>query len=128
MIGFCKPLMSLVSTMKKAKRNSSGLSRGWFLPKFQRMEMPNEGIDRVMHLLSSDGHVSLVISDLMFDSEGVPHVVLDWAGHSNTDDPLVLKRLHPARLEVFADGAADYLTEARSRALNHGLKSRVQFG
>jgi hypothetical protein len=95
--------------MKKAKSNSNGPFRGYFLQKFERMQLPNEGIDRVMHFLASDGHVSLVISDLLFDAEGEPYVVLDWAGHLSTDDPLVLKRLDPALLEAFEDGAAEYL-------------------
>jgi hypothetical protein len=63
---------------------------------------------RVMHRLRHREQSRVVISDLIFYGTE-PHVVLEWAVHSDMISPLVYQKLDTAQLSQFEDVGIDYV-------------------
>jgi hypothetical protein len=71
--------------------------------------------DKVWHILEKDGKFAHHISDLQFDAQGVPYVVLEWLkARISPDDeiPRVRVRLDPKYLQKGRFGKANYLYQA----------------
>jgi len=71
--------------------------------------------DKVWHTLERDGkNLGHYVSDLQFDKQGVPYVVLEWLkARLSPDDetPLVRVQLDPKYLHKGNFGKANYLYE-----------------
>ncbi len=70
--------------------------------------------DKVQHTLVRNGKHTQNISDLQFDDQGVPYVVLEWLrvrGVPDNETPLVRVALDPNYLHKGNFGKANYLYE-----------------
>jgi hypothetical protein len=68
--------------------------------------------DQVSHTLLKNGEYTLNVSDLQFDDQGVPYVVLEWLSVDGMPDnmtPLVRVRLDPKHLHKGNFDTANYL-------------------
>jgi hypothetical protein len=68
--------------------------------------------DKVWHTLEKDGEYIHHVSDLQFDSDGVPHAILEWLQvqfSPENEIPSIRFRLDPKYLHRGNYGRANYL-------------------